>query len=356
MLSVIEIVQQLTKVQAKQLRLVLAKDKAYAEMTLPIFDAYRNGESEQSAQQRSNLKTNAFKIIERLIYKSVLAFYHIEDVTVKELLQTTLFYALYGSAQKSKSQRKAELEDLFHQLKRFQIEQQAAPLLEQLAGYYENTQLESVYKYMHDFYTKVDQTNREIIQKYKEFNQKLTAYLFEGKETNYVKELIVDYKQIRSLYRKNENPTAASFCYLCKLSLAVLAHQNQILRDGNWEIEDLLSQSKYMIQELPFGMMRFYLQNIIGMIEVSFLYDQGFEKEAHNLYHRLNKAKQTQAYNFAFPNNYLQSRTSVAQKTIPIVDRQRIAEQFGFTKLNHFMQLSIHKNNFGRERLSLFLN
>jgi hypothetical protein len=355
MLSVIEIVQQLNKSQAKQLCLMLAKDNAYAELTLPIFNAYRNGENELSTQRSSNLNYNSFKIIERLIYRTILSFYDVEDISVKDLIQTTLFYAIYGSTQKSKNQKKIELEDLFHQLKRFQIDQQAAPLLKELTTYYKDTQLESVYNYMYGYYTKVEATNQRVIKLYVQFNQKLTDYQDEGNQS-VLKELIVIYKQIRTLFIKNENPTAASFYYLCKLSLAILSDQKQILRDGSWEVEDLLSQSKHLIQELPFGMMRFYLQNIVTMIDVTHLYKNGLKQEASMLYNNITRSKLTQAYNFAFPNNYLSIHTAVAHKTIPLIGKQKIAEHFSFNKLNHFMQLSIHKNNFGRERLSLFLN
>jgi len=355
MLSVIQIVKHLNQAHANELRLILKEDSVYSELTLPIFDAYRNGESELQAQRSSNLKPNSFKIIERLIYRSILSLYNYEDIHVKDLVQTNLFYCIYGSTHKSNSQKREELESVFHQLKRFQIDQQAAQIVKQLAHLYTGTQLESVYKYMFNYYSKIESANNKIIELFTTFNEKLNAYISNDRDKD-LKECILIYKQIRTICRKYDNKTAQSICVSCKLSLAVLANQSQILLDGAWKVEDLLKVSRNLVEALPFSMMRFYMENINTTLEITQLYKNGQVESAKNLFFVFNKGKKINAFNFNFPVFQLMKLPSITHKTLPINNKQKVSEYFKINSINNFMQLPLNKNNFGRERLSLFLN
>lgn len=360
MLSVIEIVQQLNQAHATKVRMLLADDSAYYELTLPIFDAYRNGADESSALEVCNLKYNSFKIIERLIYRSVLAFYKVEDIAVKDIMQTNLFYAIYGSTQKTKTEKRIELDELFHQLKRFKIEQESAPLLNELKQLHGDTPLETVYEYMHQYYSNIDLANKEIIEHFIIFNHTLEKYINHNSR-ELLKELIQRYKLIRKTTTKHFNYTAASFCNSCKLSLAILAEQNQILIDGRWSIESLLSETKETIKNLPFGMMRFYLKNIITHIEYKHLINEGKTSEASSLCSKFNRHTLLEAYNFSFPNSILKEELQLKDIKSKVeigleIESRKNRLTSSFNLINKGIAYQFNKNYFGRERLSLFLN
>lgn len=354
MLAVIEIVQQLNEAHAAKVRLLLESDSAYAELTLPIFDSYRIGENEKTTQEKSNLKYNSFKIIERLVYRSILSFYQVEDMSVKDIMQTNLFYALYGSTQKSKAEKRFELEGIFHQLKRFKIEQQAAPLVKELKKLHVNSPLEAVYDYMTKYYMNIEQVNTQIVQHYIQFNTLLGIYIDE-KNPKFLKELIKKYKLIRKLTSKHANQTALSFCYISKLSLSTLADQSQILLDGGWTISTLLSETKECIKNLPFGMLRFYLKNILAHIEYKQLVQEGNHNSAIELIKGFSSVSLIEAYNFNFPNHIHENYFNENRTEVEFALRKnKLASSFN--ALNKGIAYQFSKNYFGRERLSLFLN
>jgi hypothetical protein len=107
----------------------LAEDASFNRFTLQIFDAFCNGITENTIQSELNLKFNSFKAFERVIEKSVLSFYGIEGKSIKDMLFSSIFYSLYGSRVEDKKEKTTELEELFHSMKQFQIEQESFPVL-----------------------------------------------------------------------------------------------------------------------------------------------------------------------------------------------------------------------------------
>ena len=354
MLAVIQIVQQLNEAHTAKVRLLLESDSAYAELTLPIFDSYRKGENEKTAQEKSNLKFNSFKIIERLIYRSILSFYQVEDLSVKDIMQTSLFYALYGSTQKTKVEKKEELEEIFHQLKRFHIEQQAAKLVKELQSLHINTPLESVYAYMSNYYSAIDRANQEIIQQFIQFNTILGEYIEEPKN-NLLKELIGKYKLIRKITTNHSNQTALSFCYTAKLSLTLLAGQSQILLDGGWTTSTLMAETKNCTNNLPFGMLRFYLKNILTHLEYKWLVSNDKINEANEVFSISSTKSLIEAYNFNFPNN-IHEKTLAKEATEVEFMPKHSNINASLNIIHKNISYQFNKGYFGRERLSLFLN
>ena len=106
MKAINEIVKQLREQAAAEIRALLEKDLTYADISLKIFDAYRAEAESFQIQKDLDLDEKSFKIFERIIYLTVIRYFGLEDHSMKDVLATTVFYALNGNSKKDTNEKK----------------------------------------------------------------------------------------------------------------------------------------------------------------------------------------------------------------------------------------------------------
>ncbi len=302
MSKVFDLVQTLSPKHREAVRENLASDQAFSKYSLLILEAYEKGQGNEPTQNALNLKPIPFKVFERSIFRSILSFYQMEDISVKDLIDTSIFYSLYGSNQKSAKEHSKELELLFHSMKQFGIEQESEELLNALHQLNIGTPLEAVYAHLAEKYQGMAAKNKEILNIFQELNGGLQSYLLEDFNETSLKASISSYKKIRSIYQDNKNGTSNTIYCLSKLMLVVFANQKQLLFDGGQELGELIKLVKKLIDEMPFGMDKFYLQNIFSHTYTKHLKNNGHNEVAQQIISKNKKTNLIEAWNFGFPN------------------------------------------------------
>lgn len=302
MLEVEKIVQSLSLADAENVKSILSDEHAYSDMSIEIFKGYRANLSAEDLQEELSLDLNAFKVFERIIYRSLLSHYKIEDNSTKDVLLTSVFYAIYGFSDKTNQEKSAELEDMFHQMKQHKIEQSSAELLLKLAEIHKDSPLEAVYQHLHLKYKTQKEEIFKMVEEFERFNQ-LISIDTQIKFTQ-IRQIIRSYKKLRAMAAKSNNSTSNAILELSKLSLVVLLKQEQLLIEGHETVEDLKSSTQKLIASQPFGFLKFYLQNIFNQIDVIELAINGNPQLAEERLQALNN-KSLEAFNFNFPSKLI---------------------------------------------------
>lgn len=320
---------QMNPMHVDAVREELANDEGYNKFTLFILDSYLAGETEQNVQDKLNLNLKSFKLFERNIEKVIFEFYGLEDKKVQDLIFSSIFYSLYSSIHESADARNKELEQLFHTMKQFEIEQVAAPILENLYEANRNTPLEAVYEHLYLKYNRIAELNNKLFSQLSSFNQTLGSYI-KGEKS--AEDLIKIFSSIQSLSTEADNNTARIIFQLSKLACLVFADQKQLLKEGEMGLGELLTNTNHGISKLPFGIDRFYLQNIYQHIYARHLENVDKTEIARFLLKKQSTTHLMEASNFNFPNQ-------VSQKYINTVKPIQITAKSKLEKENNFLSV-----------------
>ncbi|MAY83796.1 MAG: hypothetical protein CMP59_06635 [Flavobacteriales bacterium] len=360
MKAINEIVKQLREQAAADIRALLEKDLTYAEISLKIFDAYRAEAETTTVQNELSLDEKSFKIFERIIYLTILRYFGLEDHSMKDVLATTVFYALNGNSKKEKSERIEELEDYFHAMKRYEIEEEASSLLSELYLLSQGSQLETVYRHLYLKYKELDSLISAALQILVGMHNKVENYLHNANPT-LVRDMIQDFKLLRTLSENHpESKNLNCLANLAKIELVVLVGQDQLLKDGKVDIETLLFNCKNQIDSLAFGLKRFHLQNILSQVQCYHLIKHDCLEEALELSNELSNKAMFEAYNYQFPEVvYKDIRNAVvAYKFHARQDKLRPSKSIQNTLDNaqHVFKQVVHTDLFGRNPYSHLVN
>ncbi len=283
-------------------RTQLANDEGYNQFTLVIFDGFLKGNTAEEIQTELNLDLKSFKLFERNIEKTIFDFYELEDKKVQDLIFSSIFYSLYSSKHESLADRNAELEQLFHSMKQFGIEQAAAPLLKSLYEANINSPLEAVYEHLYSKYANMAKLNQAIYTEFEQFNLFLDDYLRGSNQASQSRILVKQYKKIREMAKLADNNTAKMILQLCKLICIVYCGQDQLLRNDSIGLGELLTSTHQGIENLPFGLDRFYLKNVFQHAYAKHLENVDKKEIARYILKKETESHLFEAYNFNFPN------------------------------------------------------
>lgn len=303
MMSVKETMRNMCGKHLAEVRETLAADKAYNRFTLSIFDAFMLETPENDIIEELSLSNNSFKVFERVIERAIFKFYGLQDTSIQDMIFSSIFYAIYSNNEKSIDEQTKELEGLFHSMKQFNMDQESSTITAKLYELNVGTQLEPVYKHLANKYQAISYKNSLALNYFTQFNQTLTEVLDSDETSNKVKELIVSYKQIRNIYESNKNITSEVVYNLCKFTCITLASQNQLLKDGNISIDELISTLKSGLEALPFSMEKFYLNNIFEHVYAQHLTMNNKDQFAKCLLRNNKEVALFESFNFDFPNS-----------------------------------------------------
>lgn len=333
MRSVKETLIQLNPLHAKAIRQELAKDEGYNQYTLFIFDAFLNHKEAHSIQEELKINEKSFKLFERSIGKAIFEYYNIEDKTVQDLIFSSIFYSLYGSSHKNEQSRTEELEQLFHTMKQFNIEEASAPLLQALKEVNIGSPLEAVYTHLFNKYSTISAEIDEMIAHFSRMNGILGIYEKESEnKTLLKKQLISAYKSIRAIAENHQNNTSAVILNLAKLVCVVFAKQDQLLKDGNTNLGTLITSTNLLIDKLPFGIDRFYFRNVYHHIYARHLANVDKQEIAKVLLNKVDHKALFEAQNFNFPNEL--SQTYINRETLTKPAEPHVIIPFNQTQSN----------------------
>jgi hypothetical protein len=160
----------------------------------------------------------------------------------------------------------------------------------------------------------VEQANLQGEQLIEEFNQLLSIYILNKNENNR-KALIKVYKSIRALaHGEPQSKTLDCIFNISRFCLVVVADQLQLLKDSDLDKNLLHSLCKAQVNELAFGMKRFYLNNMLNQLSIYYYASEGRMQDAMELSDKVNKIALLEANNFSFPNNlYKEIETEILQ-------------------------------------------
>ena len=341
MRSVKEIVGTMNKAHVNLIKQELNKDEGYNKYTLTIIDTYQKGEDEQAVLEKLNISFKSLRMFERTISNTIFNFYGIEAKKVQDLLISSIFYAINGQNSKENTERSKELEELFHSMKQFGIEQIAAPLLSELHQVNINTPLETVYKHLSSKYHTILKLNNQILEAFANLNSQLADYL-KTKDKSMIKKMISSFKKIRSLYCSNENKTSRVVYQLSKLICISYADQKQLLKDNKMGLGELITSTNTLIDALPFGIDRFYLKNVFNHVYAKHLCNVEKSEIARFLLKKETECSLFEASNFQFPNEI--SRNHVLNFDLPKTNEEKHAK--GVIESNPFKNFHNHSTTF----------
>lgn len=292
----------MTDKQAESIALVLKENHSYADVSLTLFNAYYKEDQLKIEEIKSSLNDQTFKIFERIIYRTCLEYFNLKDTHYQELILTTMFYLLYGSGEKDRAKRDDRLTNIFNQLKFYGIEEVSVSLLEQLVGLNQNTPLKTVYQHLVKKYKKLNQISYRLIDLLEELN----ASFNERKSEELIRKQIKIYKQIRRLANDHASPINRCIFQLSLLNMCIEADQRQLINSQKETLEELLKSCKDSIKKLPFGFIKFYLNNILSYLEIKELTLSGEKKLALRKLRSINHTA-IEAYNFNLNSSHFKT-------------------------------------------------
>lgn len=206
-------------------------------------------------------------IHDRFIYNCILEYYNLKPIEEKELLLSEVFAAVHTKSFASDLERISELERLFHKMKKVGVEQESSELLFALYQLNIGKPLEVVYHHLYKKYAGQKEQNNNALNHFINLNNLLGEFLVSKNET-ITKTLILEYKKIRNLNNEYENRILTTILNMSKLILTVICGQDQLLREERQSIPDLFATCESNIEDLPFGMEKFYFQNIFKQLNL----------------------------------------------------------------------------------------
>ena len=261
MLPLTSLVNQLTTMQQLAVERDLQSKVAYNSSTLSVYSSMLLGESKNDILANCSLDNSNYPKRERPIYQAILDFYGLKAESAKDQLLSDVYFAIHEEAYDKNSTKVRKLEELFHQLKRANLEQESAELLLELTNCSKASPLHTVYKHLYDKYHAIELNNNLAYQAFERLNIQLSIFLDENLKNYSVRDLIKTYKEIRSIHLKNDNRISESILNVSMLLLTNYCGQTQLLNENKWDLNNLLEICKVQIENLPFGVERMFIQN-----------------------------------------------------------------------------------------------
>lgn len=305
MLPLHTLLNQLTILQSLKVEQLLQSTVSFDSKALLVFNSMLLGQTAEEIKAECHLTDENYPKYERPIYNCILEVYGIKAKSNRDILLTEAYYAVNETVYSSNEEKAKNLERIFHQLKKNNIEQESADLLLALHKLHLGTPLQAVYSHLYEKYKNIRHANNSAFKIFSGLNKKLSSYLKNKNNTDLIKKMIVDYKLIRQLNESSENKTLESILNLSKLMLATLGNQKQLLKEESISEEKLLKICKANVECLPMGVEQYFLKNIVTQIDLLLnkeeliSYYSSFENE------RL-QSKFTEPNNFSFPNEVYQ--------------------------------------------------
>ena len=240
----------------------LQQQVSYNSSSLLVFNCLMLGQKKNEIIEECMLNEKNYPKYERPIYNCILDLFELKASNAKDNILTEVHYAIYEQSYESNTAKVKALENLFHQMKRYGIEQESAPLLKEMRDLSIGSPLYAVYHHLYNKYTDIAECNEEIFKSFAVLNTKLYAFIDDDNSEISTKDLVKEYKTIRTLHHSAENKTSETVLNFAMLLLATYAGQKQLLLDNKIELKDLFTLCRSQINDLPFGIERFYLNNI----------------------------------------------------------------------------------------------
>jgi len=265
MLATSTLLNQLTTKQQLIIASAIKAKVAHNSATLHLFQSMLSGNSENQISNSYNLCPNDYAKKERPIFQVILDFYKLKPSSSRDQVLSDVYYAIHEEAYESNAKKAKRLEGLFHQMKRYEMEQESAPLLNALMQASEGTPLHTVYEHLYNKYCNMEANNLIAYATFEKLNTKVSDFIGNNSKGHSVRNLISEFKKIRAIHRKNENRVSECIVNTSMLMLAIHCEQSQLLRESKWTVSELFETCKSQIENLPFGVERMFFKNIFDM-------------------------------------------------------------------------------------------
>lgn len=322
------LLKQLTTLQSLTVERLLQESVSFDSKVLLVFNSMMLGQNADEIKAECHLTDENYPKYERPIYNCILDLYGIKALSAKDNLLIETYYAVNETVYNNEDEKAKNLERIFHQLKKYQIEQESVDLLLELHKLHLGTPLQAVYSHLYDKYKKIQQANNAAIKVFIGLNKKLASYLKNINNKDLVRKMILDYKLIRQINNEAENSTLSTILNVSKLLLSSIGNQKQLLKENTIDEVALLLNCKDEIENLPFGVERYFLQNIIMQVELLCSKNKIACKD------NMNHLRFTEAYNFCFPSEVFQQINK---------DNKVAAELTAFRKKHSMPQLAFKR-------------
>ena len=289
------LLNQLTTLQQLKVESTLQAQVSFDSPVLLVFNSMMMGENKNETVANCNISGRsydkaAFPI--RTIIHQVLG---IEAKTKKDQFIAEVNAAIYNNAEENDSKKLKQLEELFHQMKRFNLEHESAQLLDEMANLSSMSPLFAVYKHLNTKYAEIEELNNKLYVQFESLCVKTSHFIDGNPKGTEIKELITAFKGIRLLASKNENRVSKAVLNSSTLLLATYCGQIQLLRPNNWTLAELFKICENSISEMHFGAERTYLDSI---------YSECLEYAIDHLKFKLSKGFYTKMKDISNPNTY----------------------------------------------------
>lgn len=262
MLPLSSILSQLSVMQQLLVEKSLQAQQGFNSKSLLIFNLLAEGQTKEEILQDGLVDEESYFSFERPIYNCILKLFDLTPSTTRDHFVAEVSYSIHDQSYKNDQEKGRFLENLFHQMKRYSIEQDSALLLKELYRLNEGNPLQAVYQHLYLKYDTIAKINAEIFDIFNQLNTQLSSFLIDSETTIEMKELIGHYKAIRNLHRRAENRTSQTVLDVTMLLLSTYCGQTQLLKEQSKSMNQLFIDCKTQIQELPFGLERYFLTNI----------------------------------------------------------------------------------------------
>lgn len=268
MISLPYIFSTLTTLQLAKVERSVQKQVNYDSPTLTILNGLLLGESKDEIIENSLIDASIYHKYSRPIYNSILELFQLKPITSRDNFLSKMHYAVHEENYKNEESKTRTLEQLFHELKRYGMEQESAPVLKELVYLNRVSPLKAVYKHLEEKYTHYNQNNFKAIQIFEKFNQDFSDFFSNPDSEISIKELKQSFKNIRLINSYTENNTSKSLVSLSKLILVVYCDQKQLLKENSkLTTKKLFFETLKNVNAMPFGLERFYLLNIMKQVQ-----------------------------------------------------------------------------------------
>lgn len=264
MLPVSTLLNQLTTMQQLAVESDLQSKVAYNSSTLSVFSSMLFGETKKEILASCALDNNNYPKKERPIYQALLDFYGLTAETSRDQFMAEVHFAIHEETYADKNEKVKRLEELFHQMKRHNLEQESTNLLFELTNITVGSPLHAVYEHLYHKYSAMEINNNLAFTAFENLNVKISDYLTQNLKEHNTKDLISVYKEIRTLHSKNENKISSCLLNTSMFLLASYCNQTQLLKENRWSMTDLFETCKNEINLLPFGVEKMFLENIFN--------------------------------------------------------------------------------------------
>lgn len=262
MLPVSALLNQLTTTQQLAIETDLQLKVVYNSSTLSVFSSMLFGETKDEILESCSLDNNNYPRKERPIYQAILDFYGLKAENARDQFLAEVYFAIHEEKYESNAQKVTRLEGLFHQMKKFDLEEESAQLLHELVKKSLASPLHAVYAHLYNKYHTIEINNNKAYSAFEKLNLKISDYLGENLKQHSIRDLIKGYKEIRSIHKLNESRVSECILNLAMLSLVNYCGQVQLLKENKWSIKTLFETCKTQTDKLPFSVERMFVQNI----------------------------------------------------------------------------------------------